>query len=102
MKKLLTLIAIAAFATSSAYAAQSRVEALVNKTIAPVTQKEKELNAKIEAKQKADEQRKAELAKKQAADKAALEKRKQEAQARHQATKNAIQAEKDYLKSLKK
>lgn len=92
MKKILTVLAVIALtATVVANAAESRLENYVNKKLSPITQKEKDFNAKMEAQQKASEARQAEL-----------EKQRKEAQARRQATKDAIQAEKDYWKSLKK
>ena len=92
MKKILTVLAVIALtATVVANAAESRLENYVNKKLSPITQKEKDFNAKMEAQQKASEARQAEL-----------EKQRKEAQSRRQATKDAIQAEKDYWKSLKK
>lgn len=103
MKKILTVLAVIALtSTIAANAAESRLENYVNKKLSPVTQKEKELNSKLEAQQKANEAKQAEYKKQQEARQAALEKQKKEAQARRQATKDAIQAEKDYWKSLKK
>ena len=101
MKKILTLIAIVTLTSSiAANAAESRLENFVNKQLSPVTQKEKELNAKMEAQQKANEAKQAELKKQQEERQAARQKQQQEAQARRQATKDAIQAEKDYWNSL--
>ncbi len=92
MKKVLTVLAIIALTGSIAVnAAESKLENLVNKTIAPVTDKEKELNAKMEAQQKANEAKQADLKKQQ-----------QEAKDKHQATKDAVKAEKDYLNSTTK
>lgn len=103
MKKILTVLAVIALtSTVVANAAESRLENYVNKKLSPVTQKEKELNSKLEAQQKANEAKQAEYKKQQEARQAALDKQKKEAQARRQATKDAIQAEKDYWKSLKK
>lgn len=103
MKKILTLMAIVALTGSiAANAAESRLENFVNKQLSPVTQKEKEFNAKMEAQQKANEAKQAELKKQQEERQAAREKQKQEAQARRQATKDAIQAEKDYWNSVLK
>ena len=112
MKKLLSVLAVIALSSSLvATAAESRLEAFVNQKLSPLTQKEKEINAKIEAQQKADAQRraemekkqaqqKAELAKRQAEQKAALEKAKKDAEARSQARKDAIEAEKKYWNNL--
>ena len=103
MKKILTVLAVIALtATVVANAAESRLEKYVNKKINPITHKEKDFNAKMEAQQKASEARQAEYKKQQEARQAELEKQRKEAQARRQATKDAIQAEKDYWKSLKK
>lgn len=103
MKKLLSVFAIIALTSAlAATAAESRLENYVNKKLSPITQKEKDFNAKMEAQQKAREAQQAEYQKKQAERQAALEKQRKEAQARRQATKDAIQAEKDYWKSLKK
>ena len=112
MKKLLSLLAIIALSSSLiATAAESRLESFVNQKLSPLTQKEKELNAKIEAQQKADAQRRAEMEKKQAQQraelekrqaeqKAALEKAKKDAEARNNERKKAIEAEKNYWKGL--
>lgn len=79
MKKLLTVLTLMAFATTlTATAAESRLENFVNKKMAPVTQKEKNFNSKVEAQQKANAAKKAELQKKHEANKAALEKAKKE------------------------
>ena len=130
MKKVLTLLTVLALtATITANAAESRLQNYVNKKISPLTQKEQQINSKIEAQKKADaakraelekkqaEQRKAiqakkaELEKQQAANKAALEKKQAEnkaalekaqkdAKARQDARKKAIETEKNYWKSL--
>lgn len=112
MKKLLSLLAVIALSSSLiATAAESRLESFVNQKLSPLTQKEKELNAKIEAQQKADAQRRAEMEKKQAQQraelekrqaeqKAALEKAKKDAEARNNERKKAIEAEKNYWKGL--
>ena len=103
MKKFLTAFTIIALSASvAAIAAESRLENYVNKKLSPITNKEKELNAKMEAQQKANEAKQAEYKKQQAERQAAREKQKQEAQARRQATKEAIQAEKDYWNSIMK
>lgn len=103
MKKLLSVFAVLALVSSlAATAAESRLENYVNKKLSPVTQKEKELNSKIEAQQKANDAKQAELKKQQAERQAKIEQQKKDAQAKHQATKNAIKAETDYWKSLKK
>ena len=85
-----------------ANAAESRLENFVNKKLSPITQKEKDFNAKVEAQQKANEAKKEEYKKQQEARQAAIEKQKQEAAARRQATKDAVQAEKDYWNSILK
>ena len=60
MKKLLSVFAVLALISSlAATAAESRLENYVNKKLAPVTQKEKELNSKIEAQQKANKAKQA-------------------------------------------
>ena len=112
MKKLLSLLAVIALSSSLiATAAESRLESFVNQKLSPLTQKEKEVNAKIEAQKKADAQRKAELEKKQAQQKAeiqkrqaeqkaALEKAKKDAEARSTERQKAIEAEKNYWKGL--
>lgn len=103
MKKILTMFAVIALTSSIAVtAAESRLENYVNKKLSPITDKEKEFNAKMEAQQKANEAKQAEYKKQQAERQAKMEKQRQEAQARRQATKDAIQAEKDYWKSLGK
>ena len=103
MKKLLSLLAIIALSSSLlANAAESRLENFVNKKLSPITQKEKDFNAKVEAQQKANEVKKEEYKKQQEARQAAIEKQKQEAAARRQATKDAVQAEKDYWNSILK
>ena len=84
----------------AANAAESRLENFVNKQLSPITQKEKELNAKMEAQQKANEQKQAEYKKQQAERQAKMEQQRKEAQARRQATKDAIQAEKDYWNNM--
>ena len=103
MKKMLSIFAVLALVSSlAATAAESILENYVNKKLAPVTQKEKELNSKIEAQQKANEAKQSELKKQQAERQAKIEQQKKDAQARHQAVKDAIKAETDYWKSLKK
>ena len=103
MKKLLSVFAVLALVSSlAATAAESRLENYVNKKLSPVTQKEKELNSKIQAQQKANDAKQAELKKQQAERQAKIEQQKKDAQARHQAAKDAIKAETDYWKSLKK
>lgn len=121
MKKLLTVLTLMAFATTlTATAAESKLENFVNKKLAPVTQKEKDFNSKVEAQQKANAAKKAELQKqheankaalekakkdaqaKQASDKAKLEKAKKDTQAKKDSTKKAIENEKNYWKNLLK
>ena len=103
MKKLLSVFAVLAFVSSlAATAAESRLENYVNKKLSPVTQKEKELNSKIEAQQKTNDAKQAELKKQQAERQAKIEQQKKDAQAKHEATKNAIKSEANYWKSLKK
>lgn len=103
MKKLLSVLAVIALSSAiAANAAESRLESFVNQKLSPLTQKEKEINAKIEAQQKADAARKAELEKKQAEQRAALEKAKKDAEARQEARKKAFEAEKNYWKGLTK
>lgn len=103
MKKLLSvLMLIALTSTLAASAAESRLQNYVDKKLAPITTKEKELNARVEAQQKANAQKQAEYKKQQEARKAKIEQQQKEAKARHEATKNAIQSEANYWKSLKK
>ena len=103
MKKLLSVLAVIALSSAiAANAAESRLESFVNQKLSPLTQKEKEINAKIEAQQKADAARKAELEKKQAEQRVALEKAKKDAEARQEARKKAFEAEKNYWKGLTK
>ena len=74
MKKMLSIFAVLALVSSLAStAAESRLENYVNKKLAPVTQKEKELNSKIEAQQKANEAKQAEFKKQQAERQAKIE-----------------------------
>ena len=98
MKKFLSLIAIVAFTTISASAAETAVGSFFDK----VNKKEQEVVAKIEANQKAREAKKTEIEKKQAEQKAQLEKAKKDAEARQDARKKAIEAEKNYWKGLVK
>ena len=108
MKKVLSLLAVFALSASlMATAAESRLQNYVNSKMAPLVQKEQEVNAKIEAQQKADAQRKAEMEKKQAeqqkaleAKKAEIKKQQEESQARREATKKAVETEVNYLKGL--
>ncbi len=112
MKKALSLLAVIALSSSIiASAAESRLESFVNQKLSPLTQKEKEFNAKVEAQQKADAQRRAEMEKKQAQQraelqkrqaeqKAALEKARKDAEARNTERQKAIEAEKNYWKGL--
>lgn len=114
MKKFLSVLSILAITSTLAVsAAESQLQNYVNKKLAPVTQKEKDFNAKVEANRKANEAKKAEYKKQQEANRKAIEQRqaqhkanvekaKKDAQARQDARKKAIQAEKDYWKSLKK
>lgn len=103
MKKILTILTVIAFSTVLVVdAAESRLQNYVNQKISPLTQKEQEINSKIEAQKKADAAKKAEMQKKQAEQKAAIEKAKKDAEARQQARKNAFEAEKNYWKSLGK
>ena len=79
MKKLLSVFAVLALVSSlAATAAESRLENYVNKKLSPVTQKEKELNSKIEAQQKANEAKQAELKKQQAERQAKMEQQKKD------------------------
>ena len=103
MKRILSVLTLIALtSTLAASAVESKLENYVNKKLTPITQKEKELNSKIEAQQKANSAKQAELQKQHAANQAKLEQQKKEAQARHQATTNALKQEADYWKSLKK
>lgn len=108
MKRFLSLLTVLALSSVLAVnATESRLQNYVNKKLSPLTQKEQEINSKIEAQKKADAARKAEWEKKQAEQQKAAEARKKEiakqqaeAQARREATKNAIEAEKNYWKGL--
>lgn len=103
MKKVLSvLMLIALTSTLAASAAESRLQNYVDKKLAPITTKEKELNARAEAQQKANAQKQAEYKKQQEARQAKYEQQKKDVKARHEATKNAIKSEADYWKSLKK
>ena len=103
MKKFLSiLMLIALTSTLAASAAESRLQNYVDKKLAPITTKEKELNARAEAQQKANAQKQEEYKKQQEARKAKIEQQQKEAKARHEATKNAIQSEANYWKSLRK
>ena len=82
MKKLLSLFAVVALSSLLiANAAESRLESFVNQKLSPLTQKEKEVNAKIEAQKKADAQKRAEFEKKQAQQRAEAQKRQAEQKA---------------------
>ena len=116
MKKLLTVFTVIALTSAlAATAAESRLENFVNKKLSPVTTKEKEINSKIEAQQKANAAKQQEYKKQQAARQAQLEKQKKEyqkqqaaqidkqkkdAQAKHQATKKAVDNEVSFWKSM--
>ena len=103
MKKLLTVLTLIAFAGAS-YAATttgtSRIETYVNKKIAPITQKEKDLNAKAEANKKAAEAKKAEAQKKQAEQKAAVKQTKDNLKNTAKATKTSVDNEVSFWKKL--
>ena len=67
MKKLFALLTVIALSSAiAANAAESQLQNFVNKKLAPLTQKEQELNSKIEAQKKADAAKRAEWEKKQA------------------------------------
>lgn len=108
MKKLFALLTVIALSSAiAANAAESQLQNFVNKKLAPLTQKEQELNSKIEAQKKADAAKRAEWEKKQAEQQKAVEAKKKEiakqqaeSQARRDATKKAIEAEKNYWKGL--
>ena len=108
MKKLLSLLTVVVLSLALvANAAESKLQSFVNKKLEPLTQKEQEINSKIEAQKKADAERKAEWEKKQAeqakaleAKKAELAKQQAEAEARREATKKAVETEVNYLKGL--
>ena len=112
MKKMLSLLAVLAISSSLiASAAESRLESFVNQKLSPLTQKEREVNARIEAQKKVDAQKRAEFEKKQAQQraeaqkrqaeqKAALEKAKKDAEARSAQRQKAIEAEKNYWKGV--
>jgi len=102
MKKLLTVLALVAFSSTvmAATSGTSRIETFVNKKIAPITQKEKDLNSKVEAQQKAAQQKQAEAKKQQEANKKALEEKKQAVKNKQTETKKAVENEKNFWKNL--
>lgn len=108
MKKLFAVLTVLALTSAiAANAAESQIQNFVNKKLAPITQKEQEINSKIEAQKKLDAERKAEFEKKQAeqqkaleAKKAEMKKQQEESQARREATKKAVETEVNYLKGL--
>lgn len=100
MKKLLTVFTVIALTSAlAATAAESKLENFVNKKLSPITTKEKEINSKVEAQQKANAAKQQEYKKQQAARQAQLEKQKKDAQAKHQATKKAVDNEVNFWKS---
>ena len=119
MKKLLTVFTVIALTSAlAATAAESRLENFGKKKLSPVTTKEKEINSKVEAQQKANaakqqeykkqqaarqaqlEKQKKEYQKQQAARQAQIDKQKKDAQAKHQATKKAVDNEVSFWKSM--
>ena len=119
MKKgLLFIMVLAISSTLVVSAAESQIQNFVNKKIAPLTQKEQEFNAKMEAQRKASEARRLEQEKKAAEQQKAIEAKKtelqkqldankkavadaqKEAQARQEARKKEFEAQKSYWKSL--
>ena len=98
MKKVLVLLTVIMFA-GSAMAATSLTTKL-NNGLNKVSQKEAQLNNKIDAAQKARAEQRAAAEKKQAEQKAALEKQRAAAEAQHKATKKAIENEKNFWTSL--
>ena len=65
MKKLMAIVALLAFTTSTSYAAQeSYTGSLINKYTSGITQKEQQLRNDAAAKQKANDAKKAETNKK--------------------------------------
>ena len=102
MKKLLTILTLIALtSTLAATAAESRLQNYVDKKLAPITTKEKELNSKAEAQRKANEAKKAEYKKQQAARQAQAEKQKKEIEAQKK-TNESIAMTIDELASLTK
>lgn len=103
MKRILSILVMLVFTSSIvASAAESRLQNYVNKKIAPLTQKEQEFNAKIEAQKQADAKKRAEYEKKQAEKKAAMEASRKEAEARQAKTKKAIENEVNFWQSILK
>ena len=115
MKKVLSLLTIVAFSTTLAVsAAETTASSFLNK----LSQKEQEINKKIDAQQKASAAKRAELEKKQAeqkkaaearqaalkkqqeANQKAIEKAKKDAEARQEARKKAVENEVNAWKNL--
>lgn len=119
MKKTLSILALLVFATSVVYAEEPvSLSSFLNKQVSKVAEKENEINAKLEAKRKADEEKRAEIEKKQAEQREAInarlnaikeqqeaqkrdaEARKAEAKKQQEETKEAIEKEVNYWKGL--
>ena len=92
MKKLFATICVLSFVgVTAADAAQTYTEKFIQSKTAPIVKKEKELQAKHQANQKALEAQKKAIQDKQAADKKALEAKKKAIQDKQAAQKKAIQ-----------
>jgi serine phosphatase RsbU (regulator of sigma subunit) len=120
MKKTLILLSVVTFLSATiAYAEEPvSLSSFLNKQVSKVAEKENEINAKLEAKRKADEAKRAEFEKKQQeqieavnsrlqilkdqqeAQKKEAEARKIEAQKQQEASKKAIENEVNYWKGL--
>jgi len=107
MKRFLTVLAIICLTATMVNAAESQIQNYVNKKLSPLIEKEKEFNAKLEAQQKASEEKKAEQAKaieakkaELAAKKAELEKKQKENEEYVNIIKKSIEAERSFWRSL--
>ena len=101
MKKLLALLTVVfLMGNLTVSAAESRIESYVNKKIAPITEKEKAFNSKVEAQKKANLQKQEEYKKQQAAKQAEIKKKQEAYQTKKTETKEAIKNEKEAWKSL--
>lgn len=108
MKRFFTVLTILCLTSCVASnAAESQIQKYVNKKISPLVEKEKEFNAKLEAQQKANEEKKAEQEKALEAKKAELAAKKAELEQKQKETeesvnniKKNIEAEKNFWSSL--
>ncbi|MBR2429974.1 hypothetical protein IKB17_00735 [bacterium] len=98
MKKVFSTLILLLFATNIAFTAteQFSLSSYLNKHVTKITEKENEINAKIEAQKKEAELKKQEQEKKRAEQQKALEAKKAELKAQQEANMKAIeQAKKD-------